>query len=66
MMRDKLMALSGEERMIIGTLMSQSAREMIKASFPPGLSEAVQRRLLFKRLYGNEIDIDLVFPQKEK
>jgi hypothetical protein len=64
--RDKLMARSGEERLVMGAQMFESAREMIKASFPPGLSEAEQRRLLFERLYGNEIDIDLVFPQKEK
>jgi len=65
-MRDKLMAHSGEERFVMGAQMFESAREMMKASFPPGLSEAEQRRLLFKRLYGNEIDMDLVFPQKEK
>jgi len=63
--RDKLMALSGEGRFIIGAMMSASAREMVKASLPPGLTESEQRRQLFQRLYGNEIDIDLVFPQNE-
>jgi hypothetical protein len=57
-MRDKLMALSGEERFVIGAQMSESAREMVKASLPLGLSEAEQRRQLFKRLYGKEIDIE--------
>jgi hypothetical protein len=61
MMRDKLMALSGEERFIIGARMSESAREMVKASLPLGLSEAEQRFQLFQRLYGNEIDISPTF-----
>jgi hypothetical protein len=57
-MRDKLMARSGEERFVMGAQMFDSAREMIKASLPPGLSEAEQRRQLFKRIYGTEIGIE--------
>ena len=56
--RDKLMALSGEERFVMGAQMFDSAREMVKASLPWGLSEAEQRRQLFKRLYGKEIGIE--------
>jgi hypothetical protein len=56
-MRDKLMARSGEERFVMGAQMFDSAREMLKASLPPGLSETEQRRQLFKRIYGMEIDI---------
>ena len=56
-MRDKLMARSGEERFVMGAQMFDSAREMVKASLPSGLSEAEQRRQLFKRLYGEEIDV---------
>jgi hypothetical protein len=56
-MRDKLMARSGEERFVMGAQMFDSAREMVKASLPPGLSEMEQRRQLFKRIYGMEIDI---------
>src|SRR2546430_5347691 len=55
LMRDKLMAFSGEERFIMGAQMSECAREMEKASLPPGLSEVEQRRQLFKRLYGEEL-----------
>jgi hypothetical protein len=55
-MRDKLMARSGEERFVMGAQMFDSAREMVKASLPPGLSEMEQRRQLFKRIYGMEID----------
>jgi hypothetical protein len=58
MMRDKIMARSGEERFVMGAQMCESAREMVKASLPPGLSEAEQRRQLFKRLYGEEIDVE--------
>jgi hypothetical protein len=58
LMRDKSMALSGEERFVMGAQMSESAREMVKASLPRDLSEAEQRRQLFKRLYGKEIDIE--------
>ena len=65
MMRDKIMAFSGEERFVMGAQMSESAREMVKASLPPGLSEAEQRRQLCKRLYGTEIDMDLMFLQNE-
>ena len=57
MLRDKLMARSGEERFVMGAQMFDSAREVVKASLPPGLSEAEQRRQLFKRLYGKEIEI---------
>jgi hypothetical protein len=55
--RDKLMARSGEERFVMGAQMFDSAREMVKASLPRGLSKAEQRRQLFKRIYGMEIDI---------
>jgi hypothetical protein len=54
--RDKLMARSGEERFVMGAQMFDSAREMVKASLPRGLSKAEQRRQLFKRIYGMEID----------
>jgi hypothetical protein len=55
MVRDKIMARSGEERFIMGAEMFESAREMVKASLPRGLLETEQRRLLFKRIYGKEM-----------
>lgn len=58
MVRDKIMARSGEERFVMGSQMFDSAREMIKASLPPGLSETKQRRELFKRIYGREINLE--------
>jgi len=57
LLRDKIMARSGEERFIMGAQMFDAACEMVKASLPRGLSEAEQRRQLFKRLYGKEIDV---------
>ena len=57
MMRDKIMARSAEERFIMGAQMFESAREMIKASLPRDLSETERRRLLFKRIYGKEIEL---------
>jgi hypothetical protein len=57
MLRDKLMARSGEERFIMGAQMFDSAREMVKASLPKDLSEAEQRRRLFKRVYGKDLNI---------
>ena len=57
MVRNKLMARSGEERFIMGAEMFDSAREMVKASLPKNLSETESRRLLFKRIYGKELKI---------
>ena len=56
-MRDKIMARSGEERFVMGAQMFDSAREMVKASLPPDLSEAEQRRQLCRRLYGKELKL---------
>ena len=55
MVREKIMALSSEERFVIGAQMFDSACEMIKASLPTHLSEAERRRLLFRRIYGEEL-----------
>ena len=56
MLRDNIMERSSEERFIMGAQMFDSACEMVKASLPRGLSEAEQRRQLFKRIYGKEIN----------
>ena len=53
--RDRIMILSGEERMIIGAQMFDRFRERIRASLPPGLSETEQRRELFKRIYEEDL-----------
>jgi hypothetical protein len=56
-MRDKIMERSGEERFIMGAQMFDATREMVKASLPQDLSEPEQRRQLFKRIYGEELDV---------
>lgn len=56
MVREKIMALSGEMRFIMGAQMFDSAMEMAKASLPPELPIAEQRRRLFKHTYGKELD----------
>jgi hypothetical protein len=58
MVRDRLMARSGEERLAMGAQMFESAREMVNASLPPGLSETERRRELFRRTYGNETGLE--------
>jgi hypothetical protein len=55
MVRENIMARSGEERFIMGSQMFDSALTIIKTSLPKNLSEAEQRRLLFKRIYGKEL-----------
>ena len=41
----------------MGTQMFDSAREIVKASLPRDLSETERRRMLFKRIYGEEINL---------
>ena len=52
MVRDRIMARSAEERFIMGAQMFDTAMILIRASLPPGLSEAETKRRLFERLYG--------------
>ena len=54
MVRAKLMMLSGAERFRMGVEMFESARRMVLASLPAGLSENERKRQLFLRLYGDE------------
>jgi hypothetical protein len=55
MVRARLMALSGEERFLMGSRMFDAARTMVLASFPPGLSEFKRKRMLFERIYGEPL-----------
>ena len=57
MVHEKFMARTGEERFIMGAQMFDSARAMVRASLPRDLPEEEQRRQLFKRIYGREIDV---------
>jgi hypothetical protein len=51
---EKIMALSGEERMMMGIEMRRTARDMVLASLPPELSETEKKVQLFLRFYGND------------
>ena len=52
LVRDLLMARSGEERLIMAAEMFEAARAMVIASLPRALSEAEKKRQLFHRIYG--------------
>ncbi len=52
MVFDRMMALSGEQRFIMGAAMFDDARAMIIASLPKGLPPQELRRQLFERIYG--------------
>ena len=54
--RGKLMELSGEERMLMGFEMHESAREIVLASLPGEMSEEERRRQLFLRFYSRDFD----------
>jgi len=58
LMREKLLARTGAERMLMGSQMFDAARAMILASFPPGLSENEIKGRLCERLYGDEVDVE--------
>jgi hypothetical protein len=55
MVRGRLMALSGAERLRMGAESFEAARRMVLASLPPGLPETERRRLLFQRIYGEDL-----------
>ena len=52
--------LSGEERLLMGLEMFETARKIVLSSFPPNLSENEIRKRLFLRFYGND------FSEEEK
>ena len=57
MVHERLMALTGAERFLMGIRMFDAARRMVLASFPDGLSEREQKRLLFQRIYGQPLPV---------
>ena len=56
--RERLLSLSGAERVVMGSRMFDVARTIALASFPPGLSEIETMGRLCERLYGNEINVE--------
>jgi hypothetical protein len=55
LVRKKLMALSGEERFLMGVRSFDAARAIVLASLPPGLSQAELKHQLFQRIYGQPL-----------
>lgn len=56
--RERLLARSGAERVLMGSRMFDVARTIALAAFPPGLSEIERKRRLCERLYGNEVNVE--------
>ncbi len=52
MVRTRLMALTGAQRMRMGSEMFDAARRMVIASLPKNLPADEFNRLLFQRIYG--------------
>jgi hypothetical protein len=55
LVRQRLMARSGEERFLMGVRMFDAARAMVLASLPAGLPPEELNRQLFQRLYGQPL-----------
>jgi hypothetical protein len=58
LVRSKLLARSGAERVLMGSRMFDVARAMVLASLPSGLSEIEIKARLCERLYGKEVDVE--------
>jgi len=52
LVREKLLARSGAERLMMGVRMFDAARQMVLASLPKDLPTIELRRQLFQRIYG--------------
>jgi hypothetical protein len=53
--RQKIMALSGEERFLMGVRMFETARAMVLASLPADLPPEELKRQLYQRIYGEPL-----------
>jgi len=49
---ERLMALSGSERIMMGVRSCEAARQIVLSSLPAGLSQAERRRQYYERWYG--------------
>ena len=59
--RDKLMTLPPEKRMIMCAQMFESARTMVLASLPEGLSQNEIRKHLLLRFYADDLKLSKSF-----
>ena len=58
LVRQRLLERSGAERVLMGSQMFDSARAMVLASFPEGLSDIEIKARLCRRFYGDEVDVE--------
>jgi hypothetical protein len=59
---EMMMARSGAERLIMGALMFDAARQIVLASLPKDLPEEELKRRLFERIYGVPLEHFLTDP----
>src|SRR5262245_512771 len=57
LIRSRLLAYSGAERVMMGSRMFDAARAIVLASLPPELSEIEIKSRLCERIYGQEVDL---------
>ena len=58
LVRQKIMARSGVERLMMGSGMFDLARRIVLSSFPVGLSDIEIKRRLCERYYSKEVDVE--------
>ena len=58
LVRKRLMALSGEERFMMGVRSFEAARAMVLASLPADLPPDELKRQLYQRIYGEPLPAD--------
>ena len=56
LVRQRILERSGAERMMMASGMFETAKAMVLASLPPGLTEIEIKGLLVERFYGSEVD----------
>lgn len=64
MVREMMIARSGEERFVMGALMFDAARAFVIASLPENLPPLEFKRLLFERIYGYPLEALLKAPHE--
>jgi hypothetical protein len=57
-MFERIMAMSGEERVLLGSSMRDATIRLILAGMPKELTEAERKRRLYESLYGEPLPPD--------
>ena len=63
LLRERYRRLAPPERMRMCAEMFETARAIVEASFPPGLSERERRRRVCERFYGSEFAAKVFLPK---